>query len=412
MAASNVVQQLVNILQELQGLETNITPPVTQFKDKPIFRLTHEEYINQELSIFRKIVTPGIRTLEVNEINTQRYLMSSGLDYQTASIIREKIINNSVHLSEVLEEFEDSDNTIFGRINLQCMITTLCCQKKQIDIKITKKIKELEENDTNQSIIELFEKYKNINYNPDVMDNANIKNYVLKELPNDGCRDGNSNYSFFKAIEDYKTVMNIKSNNLSYVDSNILDDDIISTNIISKEIGDIQKLIDMLIPDKNYVLHVYHRDYDIYNKLNKPFNITGVNPSNLIHIHIHIVCDGTHYQLITKIEDIFDYRKPYQLKKGGGDEIKGLSIQYPLYYNEKYILTKREDLSTLRKLKILYEKIIYSRYRKFKELKLEEQLHVLHRFDIDIDIPIDIDQDTNESYKLRLDEYIQGIINK
>jgi hypothetical protein len=60
--ASKLVNHLVDIVH---ALESN--PPVTQFHDKPITRLTYEEYINQELSTFRNIVTEHVQPLETKE---------------------------------------------------------------------------------------------------------------------------------------------------------------------------------------------------------------------------------------------------------------------------------------------------------------------------------------------------------
>jgi len=413
MAASKVVQQLVNVLQEL---ETSITPPVIQFKDKPIFRLTHEEYINQELSMFRKIVTDEILPLESNEINTQRYLMSVGLDYQTATKYRKEIIGGK-HLSEVLEVFEDSNNTIFGPIKLQCMITNLCCQKKQIDIKITKKIAELPGGAPGQPIFDLFTAYKKINYDPVEMGDAvvnidpTIWKQQLEELPNDGFVGNKPTCSFFRAIEDYKKVKDIVHN----VDYNnaILDkvnDKTISDKIISGVPGDVVIIngwINELFPADDHDLHVYHRDYDIYNKLNLPaYDFQGA-PQNE---HIYIVCDGNHYQLITRFMDNSS-ALVHELTNALGIPVKGLSIQYPLYYNEAGILTKREDLSTKRKLKIIYSETIYTGNEVFPNLSLANKLHVLHRFDIDIPIKIGA-TGTIIDYSDELDEYIKGRIRE
>ena len=155
----------------------------------------------------------------------------------------------------------------------------------------------------------------------------------------------------------------------------------------------------MLI-DWNINLHIYSRN-DIYNKLNKPILLGGnLNP-------IHIVTDGNHYQLITKYKDntLFTYK----LKKDSN--IKGISIQYPLYYEgPKGILTKLEDLSTKRKLEVIFNE---SRYLdtslEFIKLKPVKKLHVLHSFGIDI--PIEIYKDDG-TYSDKLDEYIKGIIGK
>ena len=56
---------------------------------------------------------------------------------------------------------------------------------------------------------------------------------------------------------------------------------------------------------------------------------------------------------------------------------------------------------------------LYHRLRasfKFKDLHVAEKLHVLHRFGIDP--PGVIDPTNNKPYKLKLNEYIEGIINK
>tara|TARA_B100000780_G_C21062805_1_gene427254 strand:- start:261 stop:449 length:189 start_codon:yes stop_codon:yes gene_type:complete len=60
MPASNVVHQMKDVLQELK---TSITPQITQFKENPNVRLTYEEYINQELSMFRRIITENIKSI-------------------------------------------------------------------------------------------------------------------------------------------------------------------------------------------------------------------------------------------------------------------------------------------------------------------------------------------------------------
>ena len=43
--ANNLVKHLINVIQ---ALDYSFTPPATQFHNKPISRLTYEEYISQE----------------------------------------------------------------------------------------------------------------------------------------------------------------------------------------------------------------------------------------------------------------------------------------------------------------------------------------------------------------------------
>ena len=92
--ANNLVKHLINVIQ---ALDYSFTPPATQFHNKPISRLTYEEYISQELSIFRKIVTESIDKL--NNLNTLRCIMSTGLDYWMA-----KDILNSINGDKILYE--------------------------------------------------------------------------------------------------------------------------------------------------------------------------------------------------------------------------------------------------------------------------------------------------------------------
>jgi hypothetical protein len=118
-------------------------------------------------------------------------------------------------------------------------------------------------------------------------------------------------------------------------------------------------------------------------------------------------------------------------------ELDHVNTQHPLYYDEKGVLTKREDLSTKRKLIIITKQLrylsildptkhdygndssvngstwLYHRLRcsfKFKHLHVAEKLHVLHRFGIDL--PGVIEPTNNDLYSIKLDRYIEGIIGK
>ena len=188
----------------------------------------------------------------------------------------------------------------------------------------------------------------------------------------------------------------------------------------------------------NTCIKIFHRSYDIYNKLTvfdfkKPSTLLGDNNDDM-NKQIIIVADGRHYQLVTKCHGksirncTGDYHYGLTVVVNGLPVVvNSFCVQSPLYYDEKGILTKREELTNKRKLQVIYEE---SRYLgildsgngrqcppnrninsfEFKDLHVAEKLHVLHRFDIDI--PISIDPDNNVPYTTKLDKYIEDIINK
>jgi len=376
MAASNVVHQLVNILQ---ALDTSITPSVTQFHKIPIARLTHQEYINQELSMFKRIVTINKGFLKPKDINTLRCIMSIGLDYQTAT----DFINNVLQGNELYDVLLDI------RKHQGCPPTSLDCQKAQTNLKIDQKIEELKSATTQDpDAIALLESYIKVNIDLPLTQ-------PTFELPNNGFLGDQAKFSFVKAIKDY---VYIKTGGNIPIPTNAVNDETISGKLSNNVY--ISDVIQDLIPTVSFELSIYYRNYGSYNEEPLYYTYGAAHDYD-----IRIVADGNHYQLIT------NYNR-YDLKDNTGTPIEGLSIHYPLYYDKDGILTKRENLSTKRKLEIIFNESMYdsilsstpllpSNNNMFSQLDLAEKLHILHRFDIDI--PINIDR-TN------IDGYIKDII--
>jgi len=216
---TNLINHLTNILQ---AFNYSLTPPATQFHNKPISGLTYEEYISQELSIFRKIVTEPIIKMDKHILNTLRCIMSTGLDYGVAKRILTDISGGNKILYNVLNQIRESSQTIIfePNVNLQCIISNLCCHKKQIDSKLNETIKLLKDEwekirnanpvdpllGTKQNEINLFESYKKVNYDP-LEINAGIVNYTLEEIPNNGLSlEGDEKIplcSFWRCIQDF-----------------------------------------------------------------------------------------------------------------------------------------------------------------------------------------------------------------